>query len=219
VRSVLPTFRPWLALLLFFSVAATGWAATSDSDIKAVFLFHFTQFVEWPQDAFPSANSPFVIGILGVDPLEAVLAGIVRGETVGQHPIVVRDLRGEDEASRCQIVYVTEHGERYLDTRRLQNAPILTVGESDSFFRSGGVIQLYIDHRRVRLRINLAEARAHSLVISAKLLRVADVSGGPSALELPSGLAEDGPLDLLLLRAGHPVLGMGGVQEILADDR
>jgi hypothetical protein len=216
---MLPTARPWIAILLYFSTVATGWAATSDSDIKAVFLFHFTQFVEWPQGAFPSANAPFVIGILGADPLETVLAGVVRGEAVGQHPIIVRELRNQDDASKCQIVYVTMQGEGLLDARRFQNTPILTVGESDSFFRSGGVIQLYIDHRRVRLRINLAEARTHSLVISAKLLRVADVSGGPSALEFPSGLAEDGTLDLLLLRAGHPVLGMGGVQEILANDR
>jgi YfiR/HmsC-like len=213
------TVRPWLAILLFFSTAASGWAATSDTAIKAVFLFHFTQFVEWPQGAFASANAPFVIGILGADPLEPILAGVVQGEAVGQHPIVVRDLRNEDEASKCQIVYVTKRGEGLLDPRRLQNAPVLTVGESDAFFRRGGTIQLFFDRRHVRLRINLAAARIHSLVISAKLLRVADVSGEPSALELPSSLAEEGPLDLLLLRAGHSVLGMGGVQEILANDR
>lgn len=35
--------------------------------VKAVFLYNFTQFVEWPAAAFPSAEAPFVIGILGPD--------------------------------------------------------------------------------------------------------------------------------------------------------
>jgi hypothetical protein len=211
---------PWPKILLLLSVATTGWAATPDSDIKAVFLFHFTQFVEWPQSAFPSRGSPFVIGILGPDPLEPALGAIIHGETVGDHPIIVRQLRGEDEESNCQMLYVTEQGESLLDPRRIQGAPILTVGESDAFFEKGGVIQFYIDRRHVRLRVNLTQARSHFLVISAKLLRVADVTEGkPSALELPGSLAEDGPLDLLLLRAGRPVFGMGGVEKILPYDR
>jgi hypothetical protein len=209
-----------LRTLLFFAAAVTGRAATSDSDIKAVFLFRFTQFVEWPQNAFPAPNSPFVIGILGSDPLEAALVGVVRGEFVSQHPIVVRELRRGDEISGCQILYVTEHGEALLDARSIRNTPILTVGESDSFFRRGGVVQFYIDRRHVRLRVNLAQARSHSLVISAKLLRVADVTEGPtSTLELPGSLTEYASLDLLPLRAGRPVLDMGGVQEVLANDR
>ena len=211
--------RPWLLIPLLLLMSTPGRAATPDSDIKAVFLFHFTQFVEWPQSAFPSRVSPFVIGILGADPLEPALGAVVRGETVAGHPIIVRQLRSEDEESGCQILYVTEQGESLLDPHRIEGAPILTVGESNSFFERGGVIQFYIDRRHVRLRVNLAQARSHLLVISAKLLRVADVSDGKtSSLEFPGSLAEDGTLDLLLVRAGRPVLGVGRVEKVLAND-
>jgi hypothetical protein len=211
---------PWPKILLLLAVASTGRAATPDSDIKAVFLFHFTQFVEWPQSAFPSKAAPFVIGILGADPLEPALGAIIHGETVAGHPIIVRQLRDEGEEAGCQMLYVTEQGESLLDPHRIEGAPILTVGESDRFFEKGGVIQFYIDRRHVRLRVNLAQARSHFLIISAKLLRVADVSESKptSALEFPGSLAEDGPLDLLLLRTGWPILGMGLVEKILADD-
>jgi YfiR/HmsC-like len=211
--------KRWLRVLLFLSVAVPGWAATSDSNIKAVFLFHFTQFVEWPQSAFSSPNAPFVIGILGADPLEPALAGIVRGEFVSQHPITVRDVRSDDDLLGCQILYVPMQGEPFLEPRKIKNTPILIVGESDSYFRKGCVIQFYIDRRHVRLRINLAEARSHSLDISAKLLRVADVTEAPtSALEFPGSLAEDGPLDLLLVGTGRPVLEMVLMKEILPDN-
>jgi hypothetical protein len=77
---------------------------------------------------------------------------------------------------RCQILYFTEEGEDLLDLSRLRTAPVLTVGESDSFYKKGGMIQFVIARRRVRLKVNLEEARAHSLEISAKLLRVAEVT-------------------------------------------
>jgi hypothetical protein len=212
--------KPWPKILLLLSVATTGWAATPDSDIKAVFLFHFTQFVEWPQSAFPSKDAPFVIGILGPDPLEPALGAIVHGEAVGSHAIIVRQLKDQDEETGCQMLYVTEQGESLFDPRRIQGAPILTVGESDTFFKKGGVIEFYIDRRHVRLRVDLAHARSHFLVISAKLLRVADVTEGKtSALEFPGSLAEDGPLDLLPIRAGRTVLDVSRMEKILAYDR
>jgi hypothetical protein len=58
---------------------------------------------------------------------------------------------------------------------RLRESPILTVGETDDFLRWGGMIEFFNDHNHVRLRINLAAARATSLQISSKLLRVAQV--------------------------------------------
>src|SRR5687767_10117321 len=46
--------------------------APSHVDLEAVFLYHFTQFVEWPGEAFSSTNSPLVIGLLGDHPVANV---------------------------------------------------------------------------------------------------------------------------------------------------
>jgi hypothetical protein len=205
---------------MLIAMGATARAATPESEIKAVFIFHFTQFVEWPPAAFMAADSPFVIGIIGADPIGPALADVVRGETVGRHPLVVRQLGEGDAGSGCHILYVSAKADASLVLRRLQNAPVLTVGESDAFFRAGGIIQLYVDRRHVRLRVSLSEARSHSLVISAKLLRVADVTDGPTSdLKLPGGLAENGPLDLFAAWPRRAVFGAVGVKEVLADNR
>jgi hypothetical protein len=164
--------------ILFFGLLAPvrGAAPTTEYDIKAVFLYHFTQFVEWPGAAFPSPDAPFVIGLVGGNPFGGSLRGAVAGETVGRHPLTVRSVNDVTAEFRCQILYFTEEGENLLDLSRLRTAPVLTVGESDSFYKKGGMIQFVIARRRVRLKVNLEEARAHSLEISAKLLRVADVT-------------------------------------------
>jgi hypothetical protein len=155
---------------------AAGAPPTTEYDIKAVFLYHFTQFVRWPEAAFPEADAPFVIGLVGSDPFGRSLEGIIHGESVGRHPLIVRSVSDVTAEYRCQILYFTEDGENLLDLRRLRTAPVLTVGESDSFYKRGGMIQFFLDRRRIRLKVNLEEARAHSLDISAKLLRVADVT-------------------------------------------
>jgi hypothetical protein len=222
--------RRVLVPLAIGAACARGAPPLSEYDIKAVFLYHFTQFVAWPEAAFSEAGAPFVIGLVGPNPFGHALESIVSGESVGHHPLAVRDVGDITGEFRCQILYFSGDGETLLDPRRLRTAPVLTVGESDSFYKRGGMIQFFIDHRRVRLKVNLEEARAHSLEISAKLLRVADVTewdpirigiytlAARPALEAQGRLAENGPLDLLVARPGNPVLGMLPVKEILPHD-
>lgn len=158
-------------------ISARGFAAApTEAQVKAVFLYHFTQFVVWPEAAFANPDAPFVIGLVGADPMGGALEGVVGGESVGRHHLTVQNVTDVSAEFRCQILYFTQDGEDLLDLRRLRTAPVLTVGESESFYKKGGMIQFFIDRRRVRLKVNLEEARAHSLEISAKLLRIADVT-------------------------------------------
>ena len=52
--------------------------------VKAVFLYHFVQFVQWPPESFPAKDSPLVVGILGEDPFDAYLEQVVKGEVDGR---------------------------------------------------------------------------------------------------------------------------------------
>jgi hypothetical protein len=220
--------RRLLAAALLIAASRTALSAPSEYDIKAVFLFHFTQFVGWPEAAFPEPDSKFVIGLVGGDPFGPALESIVGGESVGRHRVAVQNVTDVTSEFRCQILYFSENGEDLLDLRRLRTAPVLTVGESDSFYKKGGMIQFFIDRRRVRLKVNLEEARAHSLEISAKLLRVADVTdwdpirngvytmGEDTTLEPEGRLPKYGPLGFFLARSRCPVFGMSLVQQVFA---
>jgi hypothetical protein len=168
--------RKLFRTLIFSVLASASGASPREYDIKAAFLYHFTQFVELPDAAFPAPDAPFVIGLVGKDPFGRSLQRIVAGEAVGRHPLTVNSVNDATAEFRCQILYFTADGKDLLDLRRLRTAPVLTAGGSDSFFKTGGMIQFVIARRRVHLKVNLEEARAHSLEINAKLLRVADVT-------------------------------------------
>lgn len=173
VRSLLPALV--LALL-----PTPGAAAAGEYEVKAVFLFNFAQFVEWPPQAFADASTPLIIGILGDDPFGAVLDDVVRGETVNGRPLAVHRFRRHDEIASCHILYISqsEAGRLGQLVERLRGREILTVSDIDGAARHGVMIRFLTENRRIRLRINLDAVRAARLFISSKLLRPAEIVSG-----------------------------------------
>jgi hypothetical protein len=164
-------------------IATTSWAAApSEYQVKAVFLFNFTQFVDWPPRAFPSPETPFVIGILGKDPFGAQLDEVVRGETVNHRPLLVERYHGVDEIGNCNMLFIgrTDLGSLPQILAALKGRSILTVsdGDGDAADARGVMIRLVTQSNRIRLRIDVGAAKAGNLTISSKLLRPAEIVGG-----------------------------------------
>lgn len=151
--------------------------ATKEYEVKAAFLFNFARFVEWPTNAFNSPQAPLVIGILGTDPFGAALNEIVRGEIVNGHPLIIQRYRNIEEVQTCHILFISSSEARRLEQifKSLRGKNVLTVGESDGFAHSGGIIRFIADQNRIRFRVNLDAARAAELTISSKLLRAAEI--------------------------------------------
>jgi len=147
----------------------------AEYQIKAVFLFNFAQFVEWPANAFHSAQAPLVIGVLGADPFDLQLDTAVSGEKIGERPLVVRRYRRVDEIAECHILFISGSETGQLDRimARLKGRSLLTVGDTDDFNRVGGMVRFVTENNKIRLRINVESAKAAGLVISSKLLRPA----------------------------------------------
>lgn len=144
------------------------------NQLKAVFLYNFSQFVDWPPASFSSSSSPFVIGILGRDPFGSYMESVVQGEKVGTHPIVVERYSSAGDVKACHILFINT-SEPSSAIRELKNRTILTVGDQKNFAKLGGMIRFFIENNKIRLQINLRAARAANLNISSKLLRVAEV--------------------------------------------
>ncbi len=145
--------------------------------IKAVFLFNFTQFVEWPGDAFNSNSDPFIIGILGTDPFGTYIDQAVAGEKVGTHPITVVRYRSVNEINNCRLLFINIADDDDLRSvlSSLNNRGVLTVSDMKGFAASGGVIGFITQNNKLRLQINISAAKAEGLNISSKLLSVSTI--------------------------------------------
>ena len=152
-------------------------APAKEYQLKAVFLFNFAQFVEWPASAFPETQTPLVIGVLGEDPFGTYLDETIKGETVNSHPLVVQRYRRVEDITTCHILFVSQAEESRLKPilSALKGRSILTVGDAERFSTGGGMIGFFTDHSRIRLRVNVEAAKAANLTISSKLLRPAEI--------------------------------------------
>jgi len=151
--------------------------AAEEHEVKAAFLYNFTKFVEWPRGAFRDDGAPVVVGVFGPDPFGAALDEIVAGKVAGERPFVIRRLDSSDGLAECHVLFVSsaKAAEFVRLLPSLAHRPILTLGETDRFCESGGVVQFVMRQRKVRFRINVTAAERAGLKISSRLLDLAEV--------------------------------------------
>jgi YfiR/HmsC-like len=173
-------FRCWLiffAALLSSGPHVHGQATASpEYQVKAVFLFNFAQFVDWPAKAFPDPAAPLTIGVLGDDPFGTYLDETVRGEKANGRPLMVQRYRRVTDIKTCHVLFISRSENDRLDQilSALRGRNILTVGESEDFALRGGMIQFIKEKNKIRMRINLEAVTTANLKVSSKLLRVAE---------------------------------------------
>jgi hypothetical protein len=145
------------------------------SQVKAVFLYNFTQFVVWPQHIFNNTTSPFVIGVLGENTFGSHLNEVIEGEEVDGHPIVVRYYTSiTPNIDECQILFIDKSFSAAKQAiESLKGKPVLTVSDSENFMRHAGMLRFYIEGGKFRIEINQEASRKSGLEISSKLLRIA----------------------------------------------
>jgi hypothetical protein len=160
---------------------STGFAppqklATEEYQLKAVFLFNFAQFVEWPAEVFQQPDSPIVIGILGKDPFGVFLQETVEGEQVNGHPLVIEHYDSVKDIKNCHILFINQSTTRLDDVlKELEGKDILTVSDGNNFTKLGGMIRFKNDSKKIKLQINLAAVKGSDITISSKLLRLSEI--------------------------------------------
>ena len=169
------------ALVLFCAetLIAADTPAASEAQLKAVFLFNFAKYVDWPAAAFTNDAAPISIGVMGTDPFGDSLR-LVEGKTIRGLRFAIKHLDSDSDLSGCHILFISDsEASRMREILNKAGAlPILTVGEDEAFARNGGIINFVLKNGNVRLEIDLAAARKAGLTISSRLLAVADVVKG-----------------------------------------
>jgi hypothetical protein len=167
-----------LAVLVWFLLAdgarsSPGQSNEVEYSVKAAFLFHFAQLVDWPAETLPD-NSLFLCTV-GEDPFQGALEGTVAGKAVGNRIIRVRHLEQSQDMHSCQIVFLGKAQSKRVAAlvADLHNAPVLTVGETAGFLEAGGMIRFLLEENKVRFEINLDAAESAKLKIGSRLLLLA----------------------------------------------
>jgi hypothetical protein len=161
------------------SKAAVGGQTVDEYKLKAVYLFNFGVFTEWPREKAAHPDESFVVGVIGNNGVAAELERFVAEKRqVGGRKLLVRRLRANADFSECHILFVGSDIEpgavlTNLKTAGKKSEGILTVGESEKFIERGGMVNFVFVKDNLRYELSPSVAEQAGLKVSAQLLRAA----------------------------------------------
>jgi len=161
---------------LFFSSASA--AKYTEDEVKAVYLFNFTNFISWPKDSFNNKPEAFTYCSLGGEnSVTKTLQEILLGEKVAGRAVQLKNVMELSDIRNCQILYLDKRQNQdiALILQTLKNSPTLTVSDIKGFAMQGGAVELSTKNEHIKLLINVAKVKTTQLSISSKLLRIADL--------------------------------------------
>lgn len=162
------------ALVLVLAVTPLVAPAEEEYAIKAGFLFHFLNFVTWPDDVFEAADTPFTLCLVGGDPFGELIEPITSKKAQGR-PIRLLRKPPEQNGKSCQVVFITGSGAIRVEELLADwsHRGVLTVGDTEDFAGLGGIIGYVRVGKRLRFVLNEGAAEKASLEVSVKLRKVA----------------------------------------------
>jgi YfiR/HmsC-like len=169
-----------LAVMLMAMPARTA-DRSLEYAVKATFLYKFATFVQWPAGTFSDDSSPFVLCVVGADPYGGRIAQAVAGQSVGRHPIVLRQMPRAEPGSRCHASFISGSASQDVGDalKAMAGTPTLTVTDA-ALGRQAGIVHFVIVDDRVTFDIDPSAAARNHLVISSNLLALAHNLRGAS---------------------------------------
>lgn len=176
-HNVLATIRQltFATVMLCLALSATAQSPTEDQ-VKAVFIYNFLNFIEWPSSSFKTPTDPFVIGVAGEERFHELLKEAVAGERYQGRAIQITMVKENEELAKCHMVYIEKnHAALDVFLSIAKDKSILTIGNSDDFMVKRGLVRFFVQDNKVKIEINANAAKAVDLKISSKLLRLASI--------------------------------------------
>jgi hypothetical protein len=177
-RFLVAAVAVWIVAILAGRSEAQGVKYT-DSQRKALILYNFAKFTEWPKSAFADDNAPFVIGILGKDPFGKDI-DVIKDKTIKGRRIEVKVFPAPEELGECHLLFISKSEMENLPQilKRLGTSSILTTAETKGFIEQDGIINLLPERQAngtetVGFEINVGAAGKVNLKLDTQLLKLA----------------------------------------------
>lgn len=166
-----------IALVLAALASSGVYAKQLDNlaKVQALFLYNFTNFVEWPSEAFAEPKGDLNLCIYGNPDLAKWLRNF-EASLIDEHTL--RIVYGEQIAnirSGCHLLFIDQDKSIKLPDffSAIDYLYVLSVGEQDEFTDKGGVINIFRPKDKLQFSINISNAIANGLFISSDLLALA----------------------------------------------
>lgn len=161
-----------VSIFVLFFILASGFKSTvaidTNAKIKAVFIYNFTKYIEWPQSY---KEGEFTIGIIGETSLYSELIKMTETKKVANQTLEVKKFATPADISKCHILYVSKDNSSDLSEiiKKLKNNSTLLVTEENGLMDKGSGINFIIKDNRQKFELNKSNVERYKLKVSSNL--------------------------------------------------
>jgi len=169
-----------LCLLLYFSSIASVQARSVEKQaVLTALSINLARFTTWPERKNPALN----LCVIGDNVVQESFADM-NSITINNKTLRILNRSRLRYLSQCQLLYVSALKPTVLRQVlvELKYYPILTIGEDMAFLKAGGMIGLEKLNGKMQLNINLSVIKQSELVVSSRILKLANIFEFPNAI-------------------------------------
>ncbi|EMR02921.1 YfiR family protein [Cesiribacter andamanensis] len=157
---------------LFLGAQHSVQAQGTDYKFHTVFIYNFTKYIKWPDEA-PAGS--FVIGVLGKSGITEPLKEMAATKTVNGKPIEIKIYNTVEEIKDCHMMFIPTDRSKDLAAIRskLASQPTLIISEKAGLAQQGSAINFILADGRWKFEVNQASTELHKLKISQELVKFA----------------------------------------------
>lgn len=166
-------------ILIFFSIIwCTSWitdkpnvAEEANAKIKAIYIYNFTKYIEWP-DSYKSGN--FIIGVMGNNAaLINELNKMAASKTVGSQKLEIKTLSSPDVT--CHILYLLSDNSSQLSEviEKNKSKSTLIITDKAGLAAKGAGINFVIHENKQKIELNRSNIERYKLKVATSLVDLA----------------------------------------------
>lgn len=141
----------------------------TNAKIKAVYLYNFTRYFEWPGSM---REGNFVICTVGSSAgLTAELNKMAQQKMVGNQKIEIKSVASLSEAGKCNILYLIGDNSSVLKEAMgsYKGKGTLIITEKSGMAKAGAIINFIVHENKQAFELNTASAQKSGLKVSTNL--------------------------------------------------
>lgn len=141
--------------------------------IKAVYVYKFAQYVDWPKE-FKSGD--FIIGVLGDDRLYQEMEKSYSNKMIGSQTIKIKKYDAIADIEQSHILFVSDKFSTNITSlvKKYKSKSTLIVSEKEGILKDGSIINFVMKSNKLKYEVSKTNASKHKLTIGQSLTSIAD---------------------------------------------
>ncbi len=140
----------------------------TNSRIKAVFMYNFARYIDWPSSY---KDGPFVIGVFGDSKVLSELKKMAKMKKINSRPLKVVQYERVGDVGKCHILYIPK---KYSDefnaiNKKLKSQSTLVITESKGLLDKGAGVNFVVVNNRQKFELNKSLLKKKKLKVSNDL--------------------------------------------------